>query len=76
MAKFAGYSRREPEIRIHLFVRAEGDEFVAYCGYRMPKGDLIDAEGLGDDEPLTPTNPHLCPKCFPALKKWAKQFEE
>jgi hypothetical protein len=76
MASFAGYSRREPEIRIHLFVSAEGAEFVAHCGYRLPKPDLIDAEGLGDDEPLKPDNPHLCPACFAELKKWARRFAD
>ena len=74
--KFAGYSRREPEIRIHLFVRAENGDFVAHCGYRMPKPDLIDAEGLGDDEPLVPGNPHLCPACLPALARWASKFAD
>ena len=76
MAQFAGYSRAEPEICIHLFVRAEGDEFVARCGYRLRKADLIDAEGLGDDEPLIPDNPHLCRKCYPYLKRWAKRMED
>jgi hypothetical protein len=73
--RFAGYSRREPAIRIHLLVRSEDGNFVAACGYRLPKGDLIDAEGLGDDEPLNPSNPHLCPDCLPELRKWARRLD-
>lgn len=72
MAEFAGYSRSEPEIRIHLFTGARDDRLLAFCGKQIPRTDLIDAEGLGDDEPLEPTNRHVCPICLPRLREWAK----
>jgi hypothetical protein len=71
VAEYAGYSRSEPGIKIHLFVGEADGRLHASCGASISKADLIDADGLGDDEPLTPTNSHLCPTCFPALQKWA-----